>query len=158
MTRHLRAELEASRVPLEESPGGTFRDDQVGGPELSDGEQATDQPVDAGVRRVGHDAERMAGPPKRVEVELEHRHAAAVDTLAQLGRSAWVELDGEHATARLRERDGQRTVACAEVDHEISGMDRRGGDQAVGPLRLERVPSPVPRLPGSRPGRAHGGP
>jgi hypothetical protein len=88
-----------------------------------DGKQAADQSVDAGVRRVGHDSERVAGPAERADVQLEHRDPAAVDALAERRRPTWVELHGEHATAGSRQREGQRTVTGPEVDHHVSGTD-----------------------------------
>jgi hypothetical protein len=121
--RDRRSGLEPAGVPPEEAAGGSVRDDQVGGPELSHCQEATDQGVDAAVRRVGDHAEGVPRPAERVEVELEHGDATWVDALTQCLGTAWVQLDGQDATAGSGQRDGQSTVAGTEVDHDVSGPD-----------------------------------
>jgi hypothetical protein len=111
-------------MTLGQSPGHALGHDQVRGPELPHGEQPTHQRVDPGVRRVGHDPEGMAGPAERCEVELEDGDRAAMDLGAEGCHPARMELHGEDAAARPRERDGQRTLARTEVDDDVARANR----------------------------------
>jgi hypothetical protein len=118
------AELEASGVPPREAARRSLGHDEVGGSELWHGQEPSDQGVDAGVRRVGDHAERVTRPAERREVQLEHGDPGVGRPRAERTRTPRMQLDGEHATSRPRERQGERTVAGSEIDDDVSGPHR----------------------------------
>jgi hypothetical protein len=121
--RHPYADLQAVAVPADEAPGGTLGDHQVRRPQVTDGDQPSDERVDAGVRRVGHDPERVAGPAERCRVQLQHRDLGVGETISQGGGARRVELDRQHPAAGSCERAGQGTVAGPQVDDDVTGPD-----------------------------------
>ena len=156
--RHAFPQLQSIGVPPDQASRRTVGDDQVGGSQLAHGQQATDQRVDPGVRRVGDDAEGMTRPAEGVQVELEHRDASSIDAIAEHPGPARMKLDRQDPAARPCERQGQRAVAGSEVDDDVTGSDGSLGDHTIGPLRPERMPSPGRRGPTPRLSRGHGGP
>ena len=72
VARHPRTELEPIRMSPEESARGTLGDDQVGRAQLVEFQEAANERVDAGVRRVGDDAERVPRPSEGADVQLQH--------------------------------------------------------------------------------------
>ena len=153
LSRDPGAELDPPGMPSGEAAGGVLGDDEVGRTELSGRQQTTDERVHPGVRRVRDDAEGMTGPAEGGEVDLDDRDPRSGEACAQFRCSRRVQLHGEHPGSRPLQRRGQGAVAGTEVHHDVTAPHRGRGDEPVGPVRKEWVPSPAPRR-----GRGHGSP
>src|SRR3954454_10283849 len=158
--RHLRPELHAHGMAPREAARRVLGHDEVGRPELPGRQQPADQRVDPVVRRVRYDAERVTGPAELADVHLDHRDPGAGELSTQLRRAARVQLHSQDPGPGPCQRDGQHSLAGAEVDDDVAGPDRGLGHEAFGPVRPERVPPPpgVPPRARCRPGRGHGAP
>jgi hypothetical protein len=80
--RHPLAELETVAVPVQETAAGAFGHDQVGRSQLPEGQQPAHQRVDAGVRRVRDDPERMTRPAEGRHIHLQHGDARVLEASA----------------------------------------------------------------------------
>jgi len=91
--------------------------------------------------RVGDNVEGSARQPEIAGVGLDDRHLAAVG-VAKEGDAIRVGFDGDHLSAGVDKWAGQRAAAGADVENDVAGTYRRLIDQALGPPRIELMPSP----------------
>ena len=87
-------------------------------------------------------------------------HALPAQGVTQLLRPVRVAFERNDVDATPGEREGAGAAPGTDLDHEITGLEGRVGDQDVGEVRPEEVlaetaPSLVPRCPLAR---GHGRP
>ncbi len=86
--------------------------------------------------------ERLARQPE-IRCVSTHDPRKAPDGALELGGTTGVRLDGDHAMASFREGQGQRPQTRADVEHQRTAREARRGDEMVGEVVSELVPSPA---------------
>jgi hypothetical protein len=116
-------------------------------------QEAAEQRGGAAERRIRDHVKRAAGEAHTVEIGLHHDQLAAEagEPITQTARATGVQLDRDHAHARAQQRLGDGAVTRAAVEYEAVRRKCGVSDESPGPLRVEPVPSPLPRSP------VHGG-
>jgi len=94
-----------------------------------------------GERRVGHDVERSPGESEVGGVGPDEGDVVA-EPLAQCLGAPGVSLDGDDPGAGGHQRSRERAEAGADVQHQVTGADARGIDDAFSPGGIELVPAP----------------
>jgi len=93
-------------------------------------------------RKVGDDVERAARQPE-IGCVSTHDPRNVTDGALELGGTTGVRLYGDDAMTSFREGQGQRPQACADVEHQRTAREARRGDEVVGEVVSELVPSPA---------------
>jgi hypothetical protein len=88
----------------------------------------------------------MERPARQTEVagiRLNHDDRIT-KTVAQVLGSAGMRFDGNHASARVNQRRGQRSDSGANIDDDGAAGDAGVSDESVCPRGVELVPRPLP--------------
>ena len=71
----------------------------------------------------------------------------AREPAAKIGGAVAVTLDGDDGRAGAHERERDRAVTGADVEHEVAAPDAGVTDELVGESRIESVPAPSAQRP-----------
>lgn len=125
-------------------------------------EEFAEQEGGGGEGRVRYHPERLLWPDELVQVSFDDADAAvAGEALTEPTDQPRVQLHGGHVAGAGRERCGQPTVACADVDDVIAPADLRVLHDGPGPAVTGEEVLPcwlAPPPPMWRRSRGHGTP
>jgi hypothetical protein len=129
------------------------REDDVGTHEPAGRrDQAPEQRHADGERWVGDHPKRATGEPEVRGVSLHHGDALTGECPAQPRSTSRMELKRNDVGAAVKQWPDQGPGARPDVEHEISRLDSRVGNDLSCPMATELMPSPT------RPFRGHAAP
>ena len=132
----------AGRCAVEQAPHRAVLENEVSRQQVRRGQQRPHELTCPIERRVGHDAKRPVRQHEIAERHLDDCDRRSGESVSQALRPPGVQLDGKDPGSNGDQRCGQRTLACAQVEHEVAGAYRRVVDDAISPVSLEGVPTP----------------
>ena len=87
--------------------------------------------------------EPSTGQPEVGQIAIQYLDARMVgEAFMQPCDPVRMQLDRQHPGTGGGQRSGQGTVAGTEIENEIAGTQTGAGDQLLGPIRPQPVPSP----------------
>jgi hypothetical protein len=120
------------------------RHDEICGHEsAAAAQQAADQRRGDPERRVGHNLERPPWKPEITRVDVHHGDRRVGEPAPEVICATRVELDGDDACAHVDQLPRERAGTGPDVEHEVTRIDPRGGNEAASPGVSELMPSPA---------------